>query len=188
MGSMRNDDETFRSAPLRLLPFCGERGGDNEHLARCPGAMLALSDMRARLAIKSRRTTGVQSARWSRRPTQSYSRGPARSAAVTRGRHSSNRNLGCTNCSGKLPPPQKLRGSPNGSARSAWATTLQPPSEVCPECGSVNTLVIDLDHSDPSARVTSTFRCSSRPDTCTRHGLQHTSQSWMNAPFTSGST
>jgi hypothetical protein len=87
MGSMRNDDEAFRSAPLRLLPFCGERRGCNEHMARCLGALLALSDMRTRLAIESGRTTGVQSARWSRGPTQSHSHGPARSAALTRGPH-----------------------------------------------------------------------------------------------------
>ena len=47
---------------------------------------------------------------------------------------------------------------------------------------------LDHAHSDPSARATSTTLSSPTPLTRTRHGLQQTSQSWTNAPRTSGST
>src|SRR6266542_3709709 len=37
-----------------------------------------------------------------------------------------------------------------------------------------------------SHRVTSTYRSSPDPTIRTRHGLQHTSQSWTRVPWTSG--
>ena len=54
----------------------------------------------------------------------------------------------------------------------------------------VEDLIEGLDevHSEPSALATSTTRSSSSPLTRTRHGLQHTSQSWTKDPRTSGST
>ena len=42
-------------------------------------------------------------------------------------------------------------------------------------------------HSDPSARLTSTFRAPASHETRTSHGLQQTSQSCTKLPCTSGS-
>jgi hypothetical protein len=41
----KDDDVAFRSATVLLLPVCRDHYRCNEHLARCRGALLALSGM-----------------------------------------------------------------------------------------------------------------------------------------------
>jgi len=66
----KDDDVAFRSATVLLLPVCRDRYRCNEHLARCRGALLALSGMWARLAAEPGRAKGFQSPCGSGRSTQ----------------------------------------------------------------------------------------------------------------------